>query len=90
MAYGSYKFGNSIRLIDALKLGISFGAKVTRYIDDGNLLKFNNTESLSYAIKSWSFALSYTNGSYADMDKVDFFFLDEYRQLLTFSVGYDF
>lgn len=88
--FWAYKWKNDLRLFQTWKVGYSFGAKVTRYLDDFVGYTYNNTFSLS---KSWGGAtatLSYDNGGFTDDGYVRLWYVDQYRRVFRLMVSYAF
>ncbi len=86
----SYSFGNSFKLGLGFRFSLSFGIDATHYLDSSWIYSYNNGASLSYSIQAFSASLSFRNGSYADDPGVTLWFVDQYRQIFRFGMGYSF
>lgn len=86
----TYKFINSIRFAQTYKLSYTFGAKVTRYLDDFIGYSYSNSLSLSKAWKSFSMSLSYDNGGFTDEGYISLWYVDDYRRVMRLMMSYAF
>lgn len=87
--YG-YDLGASVRVIGGLRVGAGLGIRRTRYTDGFHDFSYKNTQTISYTLKSWSLAVKHTNGGYTDDGRVDFWYVDKYRRLVSALLGYEF
>ena len=86
----SYSLGLAYRLYKGLTLSGSTGPTVYNAVDDTNTVRFSNRLNLTYHMLPISVSLFYINGSYPDQADVEFWFLDEYRQIAGAGVSYVF
>lgn len=88
-SYG-YTLGLSVKIIGGLRAGVGFGARRTRYVDGFHDFSYQNTQTLSFAWKGWSASIEHKNGGYTDDEKVELWYVDRYRRLVTGTIGYAF
>lgn len=88
-AYG-WSIGSSLPIYGKLSMGFGFGIRRTRYTDGFHSFSYSNSQSLSYSIGSLSMSVSHSNGGYTDDGKVEFWYIDKYRRLVSASLGYSF
>lgn len=88
-SYG-YDIGSSVRVIGGLRAGVGFGLRRTRYADRFHDFSYKNTQTLSYAWSSWSFAVKHTNGGYTEDGHVELWYRDQYRRMFSGIIGYEF
>jgi hypothetical protein len=86
----TYKLSNVVKIYRGLRASYSFGAKVTRYMDDFIGYSYSNSFSLSYVWPHLSVGLAYDNGGFTDDGTVSLWYLDQYRRLARLVVGYTF
>lgn len=83
----TYEWDNSLRLIGKLSFDFSFGFKLTRYLDQSQLYSYNNSIGLSYEWRNLFPFVSYENGGFTEDGKVDAWFIDRYRRILSAGVS---
>lgn len=88
-AYG-WSIGSSIPIVGKLSAGLGFGMRRTRYTDGFHSFSYSNSQSLNYSLGSLSMSVSHSNGGYTDDGKVEFWYIDKYRRLVSANVGYSF
>ncbi len=71
-------------------LGCGAGIRSTRYLDDFVGYSYNNTQVLGYRANHFFASLTHTNGGFVDKGEVNLWYVDIYRRLISFRVGYDF
>jgi hypothetical protein len=86
----SYKFANVFRLFSETRLAYTFGAKMTRYMDDFIGYSYSNTISLSQGFGKFTAVLAYENGGFTDKGEISLWFIDEYRRLVRLALNYTF
>jgi hypothetical protein len=86
----TYGFSNSLKLFMGISIGYRFGVKFTRYVDDNTDYSFNNSVSLSKAWGQFTTGLGYENGGFTQDGDVSLWYLDQYRRIFKFSMGYTF
>ena len=86
----SYKFANVFRLFGQTRFAYTFGAKVTRYMDDFVGYSYMNSFSLSQRFGKFTAVLAYENGGFTDRGEISLWFIDEYRRLARLKFNYTF
>ncbi len=86
----TYKWVNSVRFLQTWKASYTFGAKVTRYLDDFVGYSYSNSFGVSKTWKSVSASLSYDNGGFTDDGYIRLWYIDEYRRVFRMFVSYSF
>lgn len=93
-AFGIYNLAMAAKPIQNLSLGMWVGAKISQFTD--NTWSLNQTQAgtwglfASYKIKSLGLGLSYSNGNYEDEGPSRFLALNNYRQIVSGSISYEF
>lgn len=88
--FWTYKLSNVIKIYRGLRASYSFGAKVTTYMDNFVGYSYSNSLGLSYVWPHLSVGLAYDNGGFTDKGEISLWYIDEYRRLARFIVGYTF
>lgn len=88
-SYG-YKAGIGFKIIGKLSAGAGFSMKRSVFTDGFKNLSFGNSQSLSYSIGKLSMSVSHSNGGHTDKEKVQLWFVDKYRRLVSFDLGMSF
>lgn len=86
----TYKLSNVVKIYRGLRASYNFGAKVTRYMDGFHGYSYSNSLGLSYVWPQLSLSLAYDNGGFTDQGDISLWYLDQYRRLARFVVGYTF
>jgi len=86
----TYKLSNVIKIYRGLRASYTFGAKVTRYMDDFVGYSYSNSVGLSYVWPHLSVSLAYDNGGFTDEGDISLWYIDQYRRLVRLAVGYTF
>lgn len=86
----TYKFSNVFRLFGQTRFSYTFGAKITRYLDDFIGYSYQNSFGLSQKFGAVTAILSYDNGGFTDRGEISLWFIDEYRRLARLSLSYTF
>ncbi len=86
----TYKFANVFRLFGNTRFAYTFGAKVTRYMDDFVGYSYSNSFSLSQKFGRATAALVYDNGGFTDDGEISLWYIDQYRRLARLVVSYTF
>jgi hypothetical protein len=83
----AYSLMNSLRITDQLRLGLSFSVRMTRYLD--SFVDYNYLTGVSLT-QNWEkvyLSLEYENGGFTEQGRVDFWYLNEFRRILSVSLG---
>ncbi len=86
----TYKWINSFRFWQTYKASYTFGAKVTRYLDDFIGYSYSNSFSISKSWQNFSLALAYDNGGFTDEGYIALWYIDEYRRIGRLMMSYAF
>jgi hypothetical protein len=86
----SYKMSHSMQLYQRLNFIYIFGIKQTRYLDGFWDYSFTNIFGLAINTDSWNVMLSSNEGGFTDEGDIQFWFLDEYRRIVSLTLGYQF
>lgn len=86
----TYKLSNVFRLFGQTRFSYTFGAKVTRYLDDFIGYSYQNSFGLSQKFGAFTAILSYDNGGFTDRGEISLWFIDEYRRIARLSLNYTF
>ncbi len=88
--FWTYKLSNVFRVYKGFRATYTFGAKVTRYMDEFIGYNYSNSVSLSYVWPRVSLALAYDNGGFTDDGTISLWYIDQHRRLGRMIVGYTF
>jgi hypothetical protein len=86
----TYRFDNSLRFWGSNKLTVSFGAKVTRYLDGFTGYAYKTSYTLSHSWSRLTLGASYVSGGFTDEGRVNLWYLDQYRRVATLMANYSF
>lgn len=86
----TYKFINSLRFAQTYKISYTFGAKVTRYLDEFIGYSYSNSVSLSKAWENFAMSLSYDNGGFTDEGYISLWYIDDNRRVMRLMMSYAF
>lgn len=86
----TYKITGALKFYKSFTASYSFGAKVTRYMDDFIGYSYSNSAALSHAWSQLTVTLSYENGGFTDEGDISLWYIDEFRRLVRLSMGYQF
>ena len=86
----NYRFDNSVRFWGNNKFTVSFGAKVTRYMDGFLGYTYNSSYTLSRSWNNLTIGASYVSGGFTDQGTVSLWYLNEYRRVATVMANYAF
>jgi len=85
-----YMIGAGYRIYKTLFFNAGFGVKRSRRIDGLVTVAFGNELGLSFSYKNFLAGLFLVNGSYFDATGIDLWYIDRYRRMIKFGVGYEF
>lgn len=86
----AYSLTGRLRLPWGLKFLVGASAKMTHYLDSTQTLSFNNYQMLSFYWNHFRASLKHSNGNHLNERTVSLWYIDEYRRMVSFSMGYDF
>lgn len=79
----TYGWDNSFDIWRGLSINFGFGLRMTYYLDGSQSYSYENTYSLNYQWSWISAYVSYANGGFTDDGKVDLWFIDKYRRVVS-------
>lgn len=85
-----YDIKGDIRFAKSYKFSVSFGAKLTRYLDGFMGYSYKNSVSFSKTWSDFSAMVAYDNGGYTDDGYIRMWYVDEYRRIARLMVAYAF
>ncbi len=83
----AYSWMNSFRITDQLRFGISFSARMTRYLDSFVDYNYLTAVSLTQNWEKAYLSLEYENGGFTEEGRVDFWYLNQFRRIVSLSLG---
>ena len=87
----NYGLSFSARLTKQISAAIGGGARLSRFTDGTQVTSFSNSQSVSFKHKQVSASVRHVNGNHAGHnDEVQLWYVDEYRRILSFNLGYEF
>jgi hypothetical protein len=86
----TYKFVNSLRFWKTYRFSVSWGVKVTRYLDHFVGYSYSTTISLSKSWRHFALGAAYDNGGFTDDGQVRLWYLDQYRRVAMLMLNYSF
>ncbi len=85
-----YQLTNKFSFYRYARAIIGGGVKLQHYLNNESQIHWNESLALGYERDSWHTFLSFSNGSYDDQNRYDLWFIDQFRQVISLKVGYDF
>lgn len=81
-----YSIGGSVRLGGGLKFSVGGSSRLIHHLDGTTTNALNNSQALSWSRGNFTASLRHTNGSRAEDRETDLWFLDQYRNVFSFSL----
>ena len=85
-----YEIGNTLVFNPRWSMEVGFGVKSTRYLDGFRGYAYGTTVAVDYTKGKWTGEFQYENGGYTEDGRVDLWYIDQYRRLVSASVAYNF
>ena len=87
----NYGLSFSARITKKFTALLGGGARISRFTDGTQVTSFNNSQAVAFKHKQISASVRHVNGNHAGHnDDVEIWYVDEYRRILSFNLGYEF
>lgn len=83
----AYSWSNSLAAGDHLSFSAGFGLKQTRYLDGFWDYAYNTFAGMTLAMGKWSLSFNTSNGGYTEDGRVSFWYIDQYRRIVSMSLA---